>query len=125
MDGGLMETVRTWAEWAAGALELVGVAVICVMAVYALVLAGVGAARRDGGDNIFRDTRHRLVRGILLGLEFLVAADIIHTVAVDLTFESVGVLAAVVAIRTFLSFALEVEMTGEWPWQGKPSSRSA
>ena len=56
-------------------------------------------------------------RGILLGLEFLVAADIIHTVAVELTFTTVGVLAVIVLIRTFLSFTLDLELTGRWPWQ--------
>jgi uncharacterized membrane protein len=58
-----------------------------------------------------------LGQAILLGLEFLVAADIIGTVAVDPTFRNVGILGAVVAIRTFLSFALEVEIQGRWPWQ--------
>jgi uncharacterized membrane protein len=62
-----------------------------------------------------------LGRGILLGLEFLVAADIIHTVAVELNFNTVGVLALVVLIRTLLSFTLEVELTGRWPWQQEDS----
>ena len=66
---------------------------------------------------IFHQFRQRLGRGILLGLEFLVAADIIHTVAVELTLKTVGVLAIIVLIRTFLSFTLEVELTGRWPWQ--------
>jgi uncharacterized membrane protein len=52
-------------------------------------------------------------------LEFLVAADIIHTVVVEFTFKTVAVLGAIVLIRTFLSFALEVELTGTWPWQKK------
>lgn len=63
-----------------------------------------------------------LGRGILFGLEFLVAADIIHTVAVELTFTTVGGLAIIVLIRTFLSFTLEVELTGHWPWQNKSGS---
>ncbi|MEX2335373.1 MAG: DUF1622 domain-containing protein, partial [Pseudohongiella sp.] len=67
----------------------------------------------------FREIRQTLGRGILLGLEFLVAADIIHTVAIELTLESVLTLALVVLIRTFLSFALEVELTGRWPWHGE------
>jgi uncharacterized membrane protein len=60
-----------------------------------------------------------LGQAILLGLEFLVAADIIGTVAVNPTFRNVGILGAVVAIRTFLSFALEVEIQGRWPWQAE------
>ena len=55
--------------------------------------------------------------GILLGLEFLVAADIIRTVAVTPSGESVAVLGGIVLIRTFLSFSLQLEMTGAWPWQ--------
>ena len=64
-------------------------------------------------------------KAILLGLEFLVAADIIRTVAVEPTFTSVGVLAIVVAVRTFLSFTLDVELQGRWPWQSRhPAARS-
>jgi uncharacterized membrane protein len=72
--------------------------------------------RAKDGDS-YDVFRRRLGRSILLGLEFLVAADIIRTVAVTPTGESVAVLAGIVAIRTFLSFSLQVEMTGAWPWQ--------
>ena len=61
--------------------------------------------------------RSDIGRGILLGLELLVGADIISTIAAPLTFESVGLLAVIVAIRTFLSFSLETEIDGCWPWQ--------
>jgi uncharacterized membrane protein len=61
--------------------------------------------------------REALGRTLLLGLEFLVAADIIRTVAVTPTFQSVGILAIIVAIRTFLSWTLELELEGYWPWQ--------
>jgi uncharacterized membrane protein len=56
---------------------------------------------------------------LLLGLEFLVAADIIRTVATTPTFSSVGVLATIVAIRTFLSWSLQLEIEGRWPWQSR------
>ena len=65
----------------------------------------------------YRTFRQNLGRGILLGLEFLVAADIIRTVAVEPTLQSVLVLGLIVLIRTFLSIALEVEVDGRWPWQ--------
>ncbi len=68
----------------------------------------------------YRLYRQLLGRSILLGLELLVAADAIRTVAVTPTFESVGVLAMIVLIRTFLSFSLELEITGRWPWQKEP-----
>ncbi|MGH4010249.1 MAG: DUF1622 domain-containing protein [Pseudonocardiaceae bacterium] len=67
------------------------------------------------GREDYRRYRQGIGRAILLGLEFLVVGDIIHTVAVSPTFESVGVLATIVAIRTFLSMSLEVELAGRWP----------
>ena len=74
-----------------------------------------------GKLNFYRSYRQLLGRSILLGLELLVAADIIRTVAVTPTFVSVGVLAIIVLIRTFLSFSLELEITGRWPWQKETS----
>jgi len=105
------------AEWCAAGVEAIGIAVITAASVYVLVSGAIGFIRRLPAEEVYQTLRLRLGRGILLGLEFLVAADIIHTVAVDLTFETVGVLAIIVAIRTFLSFTLEVELTGKWPWQ--------
>jgi uncharacterized membrane protein len=74
------------------------------------------AALHEGTD-VYRRYRRQLGRSILLGLELLVAADIIRTVAVTPTVRSVLVLAAIVLIRTLLSFSLELEITGRWPWQ--------
>lgn len=117
----MSETIRYAAEWCAVLVEALGIAVVTVTAIYTIVflITKLLAARTD--EDIFQSVRRRLGRGILLGLEFLVAGDIIHTVAVDLTFQTVGVLAVIVAIRTFLSFTLEVELTGRWPWQHKSS----
>jgi uncharacterized membrane protein len=72
--------------------------------------------------SVYRSYRQLLGRSILLGLELLVAADIIRTVAVAPTYDSVGVLAIIVLIRTFLSFSLELEITGRWPWQKEPAA---
>jgi uncharacterized membrane protein len=65
----------------------------------------------------YRELRRNVGRSILLGLELLVAGDIIRTVAISPSFTSVGVLAVIVLVRTFLSFTLEVELTSRWPWQ--------
>ena len=111
------QVVKPVAEWSASAVELVGLVLIAVMAAWALVRGAARLVQTRDGDVVFRETRQRLARGILLGLELLVAADIIHTVAVDLSFQSVGILAIVVGIRTLLSFTLEVDLTGRWPWQ--------
>ena len=68
--------------------------------------------------------RQNLGRAILLGLELLVAGDIIKTVAVAPTLQNMAVLGAIVVIRTFLSFSLELEINGRWPWQAKTSGQS-
>ena len=99
-------------------VDAAGVAAIVVGAIAAVLVAATHVLRRE--PNTYRRFRRFLGRSILLGLELLVAADIIRTVAVTPTFESVGVLAIIVLIRTFLSFSLELEITGRWPWQKEP-----
>jgi uncharacterized membrane protein len=96
-------------------IDAVGVATIVVGVLAATVSAVRGLSRHQAG--LYRAYRRRLGRSILLGLEFLVAGDIIRTVAVSPTYTSVGVLALIVAIRTFLSLSLELEISGRWPWQ--------
>ena len=107
-------------------IDGIGVAVIALGA----ILAGVVTLRkmsRKTGD-AYRFFREQLGRSILLGLEFLeflVAADIIRTVALTPTWQSVLVLAGIVLIRTFLSWSLELEITGRWPWQGaRPATQA-
>jgi uncharacterized membrane protein len=103
-------------------VELVGTVIdgvgVAIIAIGAVVAAGIALGRllRRSTDT-YRVFREQLGRSILLGLEFLVAADIIRTVAVTPNARSVAVLAGIVAIRTFLSFSLELEITGRWPWQ--------
>jgi uncharacterized membrane protein len=81
-------------------------------------------ARRGSFRDAYHELRADLGRAILLGLEFLVIADIIGTVAVEPTLQNLAVLAVIVAIRTLLSFALELEVSGKWPWQrGRPNER--
>ena len=101
-------------------IDSVGVAIIVVGAIAAAVIAlrGLAARRVD----VYADFRRFLGRSILLGLELLVAADIIRTVAVTPTVRSVSVLAGIVLIRTFLSFSIELETTGRWPWEKKPAT---
>jgi uncharacterized membrane protein len=96
---------------------------VVAIVVGAAVSTGLAAADwlRGQRHTVYETYRRRLGRSILLGLELLVAADIIRTVAVDPTYQSVGVLAIIVLIRTFLSFSLELEITGRWPWQKRSS----
>ncbi|HEY9497214.1 MAG TPA: DUF1622 domain-containing protein [Intrasporangium sp.] len=105
-------------ELAGKSIDTAGVAVLVVGAVLAAVRAAHNA--RTHQPDVYRRFRQQLGRSILLGLELLVAADIIRTVAVTPTLASVLVLALIVAIRTFLSFSLELEITGRWPWQKTP-----
>jgi uncharacterized membrane protein len=96
-------------------IDVLGVVAIVVGVLYAATDAAVRGFRRMGP--VYSRFRRVLGRGILIGLELLVAADIIRTVAVTPTIESVTVLALIVLIRTFLSWSLEVEISGRWPWQ--------
>lgn len=100
------------------AVDAAGVLVIVVGILAATVRAAVPSPLPAGQDR-YSLYRQRLGRAILLGLELLVAGDIIRTVAVAPTLQNLAVLAVIVVIRTFLSFSLEMEVTGRWPWQGK------
>ncbi|MFP4165322.1 MAG: DUF1622 domain-containing protein [Chitinispirillaceae bacterium] len=110
--------LQNFIQMSVAIIEVLGVAVITFNAVISLLHAGSRYLRKHDITLIYADFRRRLGRGILLGLEFLVAGDIIRSVAVEPTFTGIGVLAGIVVIRTFLSFALEVEIKGRWPWQG-------
>lgn len=123
-----MNSEADWIHLVTRVVEIVGTAIIVVGSFGALAIfllrMGAGAASRETLVAAFRSN---LGRSILLGLEFLVAADIINTVAVEPTVQSLIVLAGIVLIRTFLSFSLEVEIEGRWPWQkrGPNISQSA
>jgi uncharacterized membrane protein len=84
-------------------------------------LSTFARAVAGGMDEAYHHLRRALGRSILLGLELLVAGDIIRTVATTPTFENLGVLAVLVLLRTFLSFTMELEITGRWPWQSPAS----
>jgi uncharacterized membrane protein len=97
-----------------------GVAVIVAGLLVATAAFALALKDRDRAQVAYRVYRQQVGKAILLGLEFLVAADIIRTVAVAPTFDGVGVLAILVVVRTFLSFTLDVELSGTWPWQSRP-----
>ncbi|RXZ51102.1 DUF1622 domain-containing protein [Agromyces fucosus] len=103
-------------------IDFIGVLAIVVGVVYASLDAGLRGIR--GKSPIYDRFRRVLGRAILLGLELLVAADIIKTVAVTPTLDSVLVLAIIVLIRTFLSWSLELEVSGRWPWQKRSAPES-
>lgn len=97
-------------------VDVAGVLIVFAGAGMAVLryLSGPGA---DGADGSFRVFRMELAKAILLGLEFLVAGDIIRTVAVSPSLQNVLVLGLIVLVRTFLSFTMQLELEGHWPWQ--------
>ena len=113
----LTEQVHAIVEQLAKLLELVGVAIILGGIVLATMTFLREGSRTHDWRSGYPGYRSDVGRGILLGLEFLVGADIISTITAPLTFESVALLAIIVAIRTFLSFSLETEIEGCWPGQ--------
>ncbi len=111
-----MHTLELWLQWIGTGIEAAGVGVIAL----GTLITGVSCAlrmRRIGAGKAYAELRVGWARSILLGLELLVAGDIIRTVVVQPTFERIALLGLVVLIRTFLSFTLELEVTGHWPWQ--------
>jgi uncharacterized membrane protein len=121
----MRETIDHILEWIATGIEVAGVAIIVIGAAAATVVFLYGGLVTVGWPAAFDRYRANLGRGILLGLELLVAADIIGTVAVTPSVENLAVLALIVLIRTFLSFSLEVEIEGRWPWQRGAEQASA
>jgi uncharacterized membrane protein len=113
----LTEQIHSFVDQIAKALELAGVAIVVggiVLATLSFVRDGV---RSGDWQSAYPNYRSNIGRGILLGLELLVGADIIATITAPLTIMSVGLLGGIVLIRTFLSFSLETEIEGCWPWQ--------
>jgi uncharacterized membrane protein len=97
-------------------VEAVGAAIMIVGGLLALIDYVVALVRSDPRHHAYQRLRRRLGRSILLGLEILIVGDIVRTIIVDPTVESVAVLGMIVVIRIVLSFSLEVEIDGAWPW---------
>jgi uncharacterized membrane protein len=112
----MLTEAHAFVDLLAKVLELVGAAIIIGGSALAAVLF-VRQGRTGDWRSAYDQCRSNLGRSILLGLELLVGADIISTITAPLTVQSVGLLAGIVAIRTFLSFSLETEIEGCWPWR--------
>jgi uncharacterized membrane protein len=106
-----------WIETTAIVIEAVAVIIIAFSILASLAQYSWRYTFRRGQGDLYRDLKVSLGKSLLLGLEVLVAADIVHTVALQATLQSVLVLGLLVLIRTFLSWALVVEIEGRWPWQ--------
>jgi uncharacterized membrane protein len=97
-------------------VEAVGAAIMILGGLWALVAYGYSMVRPVGRSGAYPKLRQRLGQAILLGLEVLIVGDIVRTIIVEPTVESVAVLGMIVVIRIVLSFSLEVEIDGVWPW---------
>jgi uncharacterized membrane protein len=113
----LENVLSHWIHVVGNGIEVFGVLVI---------VAGIGWStvhfiRRKMSEGYYETYKIRIGRSLLLGLEVLVAADIVKTIALDLTFVSLSLLAGLVLVRTFLSWTLVLEIEGRWPWQREPA----
>ena len=97
-------------------IELTAVAVIALGILAVLIASAWRVANRTPRMVVYHGTRHGFGRVLLLGLELLIAADVVATVTIDLTFASVGTLGLLVLVRTFLSWSIQFETEGHWPW---------
>ncbi len=104
-------------QWVAVGIESLAIGIIVLGAIATTIFFLLRLSKEGAMEDCYRKFRSDFDKAILLGLEFLIASDIVGTVAVGPTFKDLGVLAFLVVIRTFLSFSLELEITGRWPWQ--------
>jgi uncharacterized membrane protein len=125
MDANLLQNINFSIGYVAKFIEVCGVLTILIGGALAVFRFVTSRTPTSDGKSSYENLRGSLGQAILLGLEFLVAGDIIGTVAVEPTFRSLGVLGLIVLIRTFLSFSLEVEIKGRWPWSGPGEGNAA
>jgi uncharacterized membrane protein len=112
-----MINFQMFAQTAGELLDAAGVIVIIVGFVLSTAGIAVTILRRKKLHDIYKSYRQNLARSILIGLEFLVAGDIIRSVAGNLNLDSVIILAIIVLVRSFLGVEFEMEIEGRWPWQ--------
>jgi uncharacterized membrane protein len=121
----VIEVLHKVIEWAALVIELLAVGVIVAAVVVLAIKRGtVRYIFKVHAPGEYENYKHQLGKALLLGLELLVAADVVRTVALEPTLENVAMLGLLVLIRTFLSWSLAVEMEGRWPWQGRPATNA-
>ena len=116
-----LEGMLYWVGYAATGIEVLAVAIIVVAILMATVSYLLKIAARQADRGTYNDYRHKVGRALILGLEILVAADIIRTVVLEPTLSNVLVLGLLVLIRTFLSWSLVLEIEERWPWQASRS----
>jgi len=108
---------RSLSEW----IEVAAIAVIAITVLVAVAEMARSALRGRGGSRAYVVFKTHFARGVLLGLDLLIAADIIRTVTLEPTLENVAALGLLVIVRTFLAWSLVLEAEGRWPWQPRPA----
>jgi uncharacterized membrane protein len=119
----VIEQYQEFLEIASTAMEIFAVAIILIAFLRA-TLGYLSTARSEGREVAFHEYRSKLGRGLLLGLEILVVADVIDSIVVPPSFTSLGYLAFLVVLRTLISWSTIVQTEGRWPWQPEASSSS-
>jgi uncharacterized membrane protein len=109
--------ITTWVEHAATGIELLAVVIIVAVILTATVRYVLQILTQQADAITYKNYRHQVARALLLGLEILVAADVIRTIALEPTLQNVFVLGLLVLIRTFLGWSLVIEIEERWPWQ--------
>lgn len=112
-----LEGMLHWVAYAATGIEVLAVAIVVLVIIFATVTYAMKIMARQADIATYTEFRNRIGRALLLGLEILVAADIIRTVVLEPTLNNVVVLGVLVLIRTFLSWSLVLEIEERWPWQ--------
>ncbi|MGZ4830758.1 MAG: DUF1622 domain-containing protein [Candidatus Angelobacter sp.] len=107
--------MREWIEWSSQGIQALAVVIIAISIIFGSLRFLVQLSKRS--EDAYRAYKQLLGRSLLLALEFLVAADVIRTVLLDLTAKGMEILGALVVVRTFLSWSLVVELEGHWPWR--------
>ncbi len=122
----VLSMIREVIEWAALGIEILGAAIIVAGVLRVAVMRGtVRYLFQLDKPGAYESYKHQMGRSLLLGLEFLVAGDVVRTVALDPTLTNVAVLGLLVVIRTFLGWSLTVEIEGHWPWQARAEKEKA
>ena len=122
----IMSGIRTVIEWAALGIEIMGATVIVAGIIRVVVTRGtIRYLYQLERPEAYESYKVEMGRSLLLGLEFLVAGDVVRTVALDPTLTNVAVLGLLVLVRTFLSWSLAVEMERRWPWQARSAAEAS
>ena len=120
IDSEITRIIRTVIEWAALGIEILGASVIVAGVMKVAITRGtVRYLFQLDKPGAYESYKHQMGRSLLLGLEFLVAGDVVRTVALEPTLNNVTVLGLLVLVRTFLAWSLAVEIVGRWPWQAR------